>query len=60
MQWLPFYNVHAEYWYLAQTRTVCPHCHETTTVTAFMLPVGHQLLEADNGDEPSTEVDYTE
>ncbi|MDE9428211.1 DUF5710 domain-containing protein [Xenorhabdus bovienii] len=60
MNWLPFYNVHAEYWYLAQTQTSCPHCHEHTTVTAFMLPAGHQLLEADNGDEPGTEVDYTE
>ncbi|CDM88726.1 DUF5710 domain-containing protein [Xenorhabdus bovienii] len=60
MQWLPFYNVHAEYWYLAQTRTICPHCHEPTTVTAFMLPAGHQLLEADSDDEPCTEIDYTE
>ncbi|MCC8367795.1 hypothetical protein J8V57_16205 [Xenorhabdus sp. PB61.4] len=60
MQWLPFYNVHAEYWYLAQTRIPCPHCHEPTTVTAFMLPAGHQLLEAEKDEEPDTEVDYTE
>ncbi|OKO96208.1 DUF5710 domain-containing protein [Xenorhabdus eapokensis] len=60
MHWLPFYNVHAEFWYLAQTRTSCPHCHQPTTVTAFMLPAGHQRLEADNDDEPGTEVDYTE
>ncbi|MDC9606911.1 DUF5710 domain-containing protein [Xenorhabdus griffiniae] len=60
MHWLPFYNVHAEFWYLAQTRTSCPHCHQPTTVTAFMLPAGHQRLEADNDDEPGTEVGYTE
>ncbi|MDE1486562.1 DUF5710 domain-containing protein [Xenorhabdus bovienii] len=53
MNWLPFYNVHAEYWYLAQTWASCPHCHKHTTVTAFMLPVGHKMLE-DNDD------DYTE
>ncbi|WP_323868449.1 DUF5710 domain-containing protein [Xenorhabdus szentirmaii] len=35
MHWLPFYNVHAECWYLAQTQTACPHCHELTTVTRF-------------------------
>lgn len=26
INWLPFYNVHTEFWYLAQTRTPCPHC----------------------------------
>ncbi len=62
MNWLPFYNVHAEYWYLAQTQTACPHCHESTTVTAFMLPAGHKMLENDDDDEDdiSTEVSYTE
>ncbi|WP_237385429.1 DUF5710 domain-containing protein [Xenorhabdus sp. Sc-CR9] len=52
--WLPFYNVHAEYWYLAQTRTTCPHCQAHTTVTAFMLPTGHKMLEEIDDD------DYTE
>ncbi|WP_348988942.1 DUF5710 domain-containing protein [Xenorhabdus sp. SGI240] len=67
MNWLPFYNVHAEFWYLAQTRTPCPHCQEHTTVTAFMLPAGHKMLEADDDDdededddETNTEVDYSE
>ncbi|MDC9622448.1 DUF5710 domain-containing protein [Xenorhabdus sp. XENO-7] len=60
INWLPFYNVHAEYWYLAQTQTACPHCQENTTVTACMLPAGHKLLEADSDDEPNTEIDYTE
>ncbi|WFQ79657.1 DUF5710 domain-containing protein [Xenorhabdus sp. SF857] len=64
MNWLPFYNVHAAFWYLAQTRTPCPHCQEHTTVTAFMLPAGHNMLEADDDDddddETHTEVDYSE
>ncbi|WP_275383686.1 DUF5710 domain-containing protein [Xenorhabdus bovienii] len=60
INWLPFYNMHAEYWYLAQTQTAFPHCQENTTVTACMLPAGHKLLEADSDDEPNTEIDYTE
>ncbi|MDC9623085.1 DUF5710 domain-containing protein [Xenorhabdus sp. XENO-7] len=57
IKWLPFYNVHAPFWYLAQTRTPCRHCHEQTTVTAFMLPAGHKILEED---EEDGEIDYTE
>ncbi|CDG16791.1 DUF5710 domain-containing protein [Xenorhabdus doucetiae] len=62
MNWLPFYNVHAAFWYLAQTRTTCPHCQEPTTVTAFMLPAGHKMLEDNNEDDDdiSTEVSYAE
>ncbi|MBC8946546.1 DUF5710 domain-containing protein [Xenorhabdus indica] len=65
MNWLPFYNVHAAFWYLAQTRTLCPQCHEHTTVTAFMLPSGHKMLETDDDDEEdddenNAEVDYSE
>ncbi|MBD2798257.1 hypothetical protein ID856_17280 [Xenorhabdus sp. 18] len=61
MNWLPFYNVHAAFWYLAQTRTTCPHCKEHTTVTAFMLPAGHKMLENnDEDDDISTEVSYAE
>ncbi|WP_340621555.1 DUF5710 domain-containing protein [Xenorhabdus siamensis] len=65
MHWLPFYNVHAAFWYLAQTRTLCPQCHEHTTVTAFMLPSGHKMLETDDDDEEdddenNAEVDYSE
>ncbi|REF26441.1 hypothetical protein BDD26_1084 [Xenorhabdus cabanillasii] len=60
INWLPFYNVHAEYWYLAQTQTTCPHCQGNTIATAFMLPAGHQLLEVDSNDKPDTEIDYTE
>ncbi|MBD2786621.1 hypothetical protein ID858_17975, partial [Xenorhabdus sp. DI] len=50
------------FWYLAQTRTTCPHCHEPTTVTAFMLPAGHKMLEDNNEDDDdiSTEVSYSE
>ncbi|MGJ0629902.1 DUF5710 domain-containing protein [Xenorhabdus bovienii] len=60
MNWLPFYNVHAPFWYLAQTRTPCRHCHEQTTVTAFMLPAGHKMLEENEEDEEDGEIDYTE
>ncbi|PHM27687.1 DUF5710 domain-containing protein [Xenorhabdus innexi] len=55
INWLPFYNVHAD----AQTQTAYPHCQGNTTVTAFMLPAGHQRLEADSRDKPDTEIDYT-
>ncbi|MBD2816385.1 hypothetical protein ID850_16930 [Xenorhabdus sp. Flor] len=33
MNWLPFYNVYAEYWQLVQIRTTCPHGNELTIAT---------------------------
>ncbi|PHM64158.1 DNA primase [Xenorhabdus stockiae] len=55
MHWLPFYNLHADFWYLAQTRTACSGCHEHTTVTAFLLPAGHKMLEVSHEDKFDTQ-----
>ncbi|MDX7985838.1 DNA primase [Xenorhabdus sp. 12] len=50
-KWIPFYNVQAPWWYIAQTKGHCWKCHEHTTLTAFMLPSGHKTLEADENSE---------
>ncbi|WP_416776505.1 DUF5710 domain-containing protein [Xenorhabdus budapestensis] len=51
IKWIPFYNVQALWWYIAQTKSHCWKCHEQTTMTAFMLPAGHKTLEEDEDSE---------
>lgn len=49
-KWIPFRNIRAPYWYIAQTLGACWKCREETLLTSILLPVGHETLEADEND----------
>ncbi|WP_446924687.1 DUF5710 domain-containing protein [Klebsiella pneumoniae] len=52
-KWIPFRNVRASYWFIAQTIGTCWKCKEDTLFTAILLPEVHETLEAveDESDE---------